>query len=68
MDASLQININKCEIEITHYKYLGLIVNPNGINMDKAKVKAHHSLATTENGQRLTEIPRLLEFLLKVHL
>jgi hypothetical protein len=40
MDAGLQIDINKCEFETTRCKYLGLIVTPNGINMDEAKVKA----------------------------
>ena len=40
MDAGLQIDINKCEFETTRCKYLGLIVTPNGIDMDKAKVKA----------------------------
>ena len=40
MDASLQIDINKCEFETTRCKYLGLIITPDGINMDEAKVKA----------------------------
>ena len=40
MDAGLQIDINKCEFETTRCKYLGLIITPNGINMDEAKVKA----------------------------
>jgi hypothetical protein len=40
MDDSLQIDINKCEFETTHCKYLGLIITPNGIDMNEAKVKA----------------------------
>ena len=40
MDAGLQIDINKCEFEMTRCKYLSLIITPNGIDMDEAKVKA----------------------------
>jgi hypothetical protein len=40
MDAGLQIDINKYEFETTRCKYLGLIITPDGINMDEAKVKA----------------------------
>jgi hypothetical protein len=40
MDASLQIDINKYEFEMTCCKYLGLIITPNSIDMDEVKVKA----------------------------
>lgn len=40
MDAGLQIDINKYEFETTHCKYLGLIITPDGIDMNKTKVKA----------------------------
>jgi hypothetical protein len=40
MDAGIQIDINKCKFETTRCKYLGLIITPDRINMDKAKVKA----------------------------
>jgi len=39
-EAGLQIDINKCEFETTKTKYLGLIVTPNGIQMDPVKVSA----------------------------
>ena len=39
-DAGLQIDINKCEFETTKTKYLGLIVTPDGLQMDPEKVKA----------------------------
>ena len=39
-DAGLQIDINKCEFETTRTKYLGLIITPDGIEMDPAKVDA----------------------------
>ena len=37
-EAGLQIDIDKCEFETTKTKYLGLIVTPDGIQMDPAKV------------------------------
>ena len=39
MDTSLQININRCEFKTTYCKYLGLIITPDGIDMDKTKSK-----------------------------
>ncbi|KAI0995350.1 hypothetical protein K3495_g12831 [Podosphaera aphanis] len=39
-EAGLQIDINKCEFKTTRTKYLGLIIIPEGIEMDKEKVKA----------------------------
>jgi hypothetical protein len=38
IDAGLQIDIDKCEFEVTETKYLGLIVSPGGIKMDPEKV------------------------------
>ncbi|EFQ93557.1 hypothetical protein PTT_09050, partial [Pyrenophora teres f. teres 0-1] len=43
LDAGLQIDINKCEFEVTETKYLGIIVTPTGIQMDPEKVKAIQS-------------------------
>ncbi|KAI0996783.1 hypothetical protein K3495_g11399 [Podosphaera aphanis] len=37
-EAGLQIDINKCEFEPTGTKYLGLIITPEGIEMDIEKV------------------------------
>lgn len=37
-DAGLQIDIDKCEFETTKVKYLGLMITPNGIEMDPEKV------------------------------
>ena len=39
-DAGLQIDIDKCEFETTRTKYLGLIITPNGLQMDPDKVSA----------------------------
>ncbi|KAI0993225.1 hypothetical protein K3495_g14959 [Podosphaera aphanis] len=39
-DAGLQIDINKCEFETKRTKYLGLIITPDGVEMDDEKVKA----------------------------
>ena len=38
-EAGLQIDIAKCEFETKRTKYLGLIVTPDGIQMDTEKVK-----------------------------
>ena len=38
IDASLQIDIDKCEFEVTKTKYLGLIISSGGISMDPDKV------------------------------
>jgi hypothetical protein len=40
MNASLQINVNKCEFDATKTKYLSLIIRPEGIEMNFEKVKA----------------------------
>lgn len=37
-DASLQIDITKCQFHITKISYLGLIVTTKGIKIDPAKV------------------------------
>ena len=36
----LQVNIDKCEFNITRVKYLGMIVTTDGIEMDTKKVEA----------------------------
>jgi hypothetical protein len=38
--AGLQIDIGKCEFEVTSTKYLGIIVTPTGIEMDPEKVRS----------------------------
>jgi hypothetical protein len=38
--AGLRIDINKSEFHVQETKYLGLIITPEGIKMDPAKVKA----------------------------
>src|SRR5690606_34504017 len=38
-DAGLQIDIDKCEFEVTKVKYLGIIITPCGIEMDPEKVR-----------------------------
>jgi hypothetical protein len=38
-EAGLQIDIGKCEFEVTSTKYLGIIVTPTGIEMDPEKVR-----------------------------
>jgi hypothetical protein len=39
LDAGLQINIGKCEFEAIKTKYLGIMVTPEGIEMNPAKVQ-----------------------------
>jgi RNase H-like domain found in reverse transcriptase/Reverse transcriptase (RNA-dependent DNA polymerase)/Retroviral aspartyl protease len=38
-DAGLQLDIKKCEFEVTEVTYLGLILSTEGVRMDPAKVK-----------------------------
>jgi hypothetical protein len=38
--AGLQIDVAKCEFDTTRTRYLGIIVTPGGIEMDKKKVDA----------------------------
>lgn len=40
ISAGLQIDVAKCEFDTTRTKYLGIIVTPGGIEMDKTKVEA----------------------------
>jgi plasmid rolling circle replication initiator protein Rep len=40
INAGLQINVNKCELNATKTKYLGLIIRPGGIEMNSEKIKA----------------------------
>ena len=37
---SIQADVDKCEFHVTKTKYLGLIINTNGIKIDFVKVKA----------------------------
>ena len=37
--TGLQVNINKCEFNVTRTTYLGFIVSTKGIKVDEAKVK-----------------------------
>jgi hypothetical protein len=39
LDAGLQIDIRKCEFEAIKTKYLGIMVTPEGIEMDSAKIQ-----------------------------
>jgi hypothetical protein len=39
LDAGLQINIGKCEFEAVKTKYLGIIITPEGIEINPAKVQ-----------------------------
>ena len=39
-DAGLQIDINKCEFETTRTKYLGIVITPEGLEMDPEKIAA----------------------------
>jgi hypothetical protein len=38
LDAGLQIDIGKCEFEAVETKYLGIMVTPEGIEINPAKV------------------------------
>lgn len=39
-DAGLQLDVKKCEFEVTEVTYLGMIVSTDGVRMDPAKVAA----------------------------
>jgi hypothetical protein len=39
LNAGLQINIGKCEFEAIKTKYLGIMVTPEGIEINPAKVQ-----------------------------
>jgi hypothetical protein len=39
LDAGLQINIGKCEFEAIKTKYLGIVVTPEEIEINPAKVQ-----------------------------
>jgi hypothetical protein len=39
LNAGLQINIRKCEFEAIKTKYLGIIITPEGIKINLAKVQ-----------------------------
>lgn len=38
-DASLQVDINKCEFEVQETSFLSLLVSTNGLRMDPRKVE-----------------------------
>jgi hypothetical protein len=59
IDAGLQIDIDKCEFETTKTKYLGLIVTPNGIEMDPEKVK---TITEWQAPTSLKDLQRFLGF------
>lgn len=58
-DAGLQIDIKKCEFETVRTKYLGLIITPEGIEMDTEKVAAITSWQTPTS---VKELQRFLGF------
>lgn len=57
--AGLQIDINKCEFETTRTKYLGLMITPQGIEMDPAKVEA---ITTWQAPTTVRDLQRFLGF------
>ena len=59
IDAGLQIDINKYEFKITHCKYLGLIITPNSIDMNKAKVK---DIITQQPPKTIWDLQKFLGF------
>ena len=48
-EAELQVDITKCEFNVTEVKYLGLIITTKGIKMDPAKVEAITGWPTPQN-------------------
>ena len=36
-EARLQASLKKCEFNVTHMRFLGFIISPNGIEVDPAK-------------------------------
>lgn len=58
-DAGLQIDIHKCEFETTRTKYLGLIITPDGIEMDDDKVTAIQGWEPPDN---VRDLQRFLGF------
>lgn len=39
LDAGLQIDIKKCEFDLTLIKFLGLVITANGIKIDPSKLE-----------------------------
>jgi hypothetical protein len=58
-DAGLQIDIDKCEFETTRTKYLGLIITPDGIEMDPEKVA---TITSWKPPPTLRDLQRFLGF------
>ncbi|KAI1007296.1 hypothetical protein K3495_g925 [Podosphaera aphanis] len=48
-EASLQIDIKKCEFHVQSVKFLGLIITTDGIKMDPVKLKAIEEWKTPTN-------------------
>lgn len=55
-ERNLQLDIDKCEFNVTKIKYLGLIISVNGIEMDPEKVEA------IQNWQTPTCVKDVLQF------
>jgi hypothetical protein len=59
LDAKLQINIGKCEFEAIKTKYLGIMVTPEGIEMNPAKIQF---ILEWETPTLLQELQKFLKF------
>lgn len=58
-EAGLQVDIKKCEFSVKRTKFLGMIVGPDGIQMDPSKVSVITDWVVPKN---LTDIQAFLEF------
>lgn len=59
IDAGLQLDVKKCEFEVTEVTYLGMIISTNGVRMDPAKVKA---ITNWEPASNLKDVQAFLGF------
>jgi hypothetical protein len=59
LNAGLQIDIGKYEFKTVETKYLGIIITPEGIKMNSAKIQA---ILEWEAPTLLQELQRFLEF------
>ena len=57
--AGLQLDIDKCEFFVKEIKYLGLIITPENIKMDKKKLSTVFDWSIPEN---LKDIQSFLNF------
>lgn len=55
-ERNLQLDIDKCEFDVTRIKYLGLIISVNGIEMDPEKVEV------IQNWQTPASVKDVLQF------